>query len=194
MLAKAYSYGINGLDAYSICIEIDAARGLPKIVIVGLPDNAVKESKERVRSAIKNSGYSFPKGRTTINLSPADTKKEGPSFDLPIALGILAATGQINQDFLQQYAVLGELSLDGHVQSISGSLPVALAASHAGFKGLILPWTNAEEAAVAPKIPIYPVKTLNETVYMLNNIGTVNPFQTAPKGIVCPQVKTLLFK
>src|SRR3989338_7474004 len=113
MLSAVHSYGISGLDAYPIRIEVDVARGLPATIIVGLPDNAIRESKERVRSAIKNSGYEFGPKRITINLSPADVKKEGPSFDLAIALGILAATQQINADSLREFAVLGELSLDG---------------------------------------------------------------------------------
>ncbi|MCK5012699.1 MAG: hypothetical protein KAS66_02680, partial [Candidatus Omnitrophica bacterium] len=167
MLSKTYSYGIAGLDAYPVTIEIDVARGLPATIIVGLPDNAVRESKERVRSAIKNSGYRFGPKRITINLSPADVKKEGPSFDLAIALGILAATGQIDSSKLSQFAFLGELSLDGHIQPVSGTLCAALAIAQTHFKGLILPSANAPEAAIARHIRVYPAKTLNEIIHFL---------------------------
>jgi len=176
MLAKVYSYGIAGLDAYPITIEIDVARGLPATIIVGLPDNAIRESKERVRSAIKNSGYQFGPKRITINLSPADVKKEGPSFDLAIALGILAATEQINVDHLNEYAILGELSLDGRIQPVSGTLSAALALTKNRFKGLILPSANAAEAAVAQPSCIYPVKTLNDVVHFLNDPTGQEPF------------------
>ncbi len=138
MLAKTYSYGINGLDAYPITIEVDVSKGLPATIIVGLPDNAVKESKERVRAAIKNSGYKFKARRITVNLSPADTKKEGPSFDLAIALGLLAASQQIDPCRLNDYAILGELSLDGHIKPVKGTLPIVLSIDKNRFKGLIL--------------------------------------------------------
>jgi len=126
MLAKVYSYGISGLDAYPVTIEVDVSPGMPATIIVGLPDNAVKESKERVRSAIRNSGYKYRSQRVTINLSPANITKEGPSFDLAIALGVLAATGQIETSCLKEYIILGELSLDGKILPVNGSLPVAL--------------------------------------------------------------------
>lgn len=177
MLSKVYSYGINGLDAYQVTIEIDVARGLPTTIIVGLPDNAIRESKERVRSAIKNSGYEFGPKRITINLSPADVKKEGPSFDLAIALGILAATEQISKEYFSNYAILGELSLDGHIQPVSGTLPAALALRENQFKGLILPEANAQEAAIAQQANIYPMKTLNEVVHFLSDPATQKPFK-----------------
>ena len=178
MLAKTFSYGINGLDAYPVRIEVDVARGLPATIIVGLPDNAIRESKERVRSAIKNSGFEFGPKRITINLSPADVKKEGPSFDLAIALGILAATQQINADSLREFAVLGELSLDGRVQPIGGSLSAALALDRQRFKGLIVPGANAAEAAVAKHADIYPVRSLNDAVQFLSNPGRLAPHKT----------------
>ncbi len=177
MLAKAYSYGINGLDAYSVTIEIDVARGLPTTIIVGLPDNAIRESKERVRSAIRNSGYLFGPKRITINLSPADIKKEGPSFDLAIALGILAATGQVRIDHLDNYAIMGELSLDGHIQPISGALSAAIANSQSRFDGLIIPEANASEAAIVEDASIYPMRTLNEIVHFLNDPSLFQPFK-----------------
>jgi len=177
MLSKTYTYGISGLDAYSVTIEVDVARGLPATIIVGLPDNAIRESKERVRSAIKNSGYQFGPKRITINLSPADIKKEGPSYDLAIALGILAATEQINANHLREYGIVGELSLDGHIQPVSGTLPMALAIPQKSFKGLILPFANAQEAAIAKSINIYPMKTLNEVINFLNNPGNFGSYQ-----------------
>ncbi|MFC1658860.1 magnesium chelatase domain-containing protein [Candidatus Omnitrophota bacterium] len=126
MLSRVYSASIFGLEAYSVEIEVDISSGLPRINIVGLPDAAVRESRERVNSAIKNSGYTYPDGRVTINLAPADIKKEGPCFDLPIALGILASSGQLNPQDLEDFCLLGELSLDGKVRGIKGALPVAL--------------------------------------------------------------------
>ncbi|MFA5261571.1 MAG: magnesium chelatase domain-containing protein [Candidatus Omnitrophota bacterium] len=178
MLSKVYSYGIAGLEAYPVTIETDIARGLPATIIVGLPDSAVRESKERVRSAIRNSGFQFGAKRITVNLSPADIKKEGPSFDLAMALGILAATGQVRSDHLEKYALLGELSLDGHIQPVSGTLPVALEVAKTGFHGLLLPSANAREAGIARQTKIYPVQTLSETVQFLNDPGAFAPYRT----------------
>lgn len=175
MLAKVHSYGINGLEAYPVTIEVDAGRGLPSTIIVGLPDNAVKESRERVRSAIKNSGYKFGPRRITINLSPADTKKEGPSFDLAIALGILAACEQIPGEGLEQYVLLGELSLNGDIKPVKGALAIALSMASRSFKGLIVPQENALEAAVVDHVPIYPVKNLHQVIYFLNDPGSISP-------------------
>lgn len=169
MLAKVHSWGINGLEAHPVTIEVDAARGLPATIIVGLPDNAVKESRERVRAAIKNSGYKFGPKRITINLSPADTKKEGPSFDLAIALGILAANEQIPLHGLDRYVLLGELSLNGDIKPVKGALAIALSVSADHFHGLIVPQSNASEAAIAGRIPVYPVRDLRQVVYFLSN-------------------------
>lgn len=169
MLAKVFSFGICGLDAYPITIEVDVSHGLPSTVIVGLPDNAVKESKERVRSAIRNSGYTFAAERITVNLSPADIKKEGPSFDLAIALGLLGATEQINPKFLEGFVILGELSLDGKVQPVGGALCVALSMSPKKFKGLIAPSLSAQEAALTSQVPIYPVNSLLEAIHLLEH-------------------------
>ena len=180
MLAKVYSFGINGLDAYPVTIEIDVARGLPATIIVGLPDSAIRESKERVRSAIKNSGYKFGPKRITINLSPADVKKEGPSFDLAMALGILAATGQIDSTHLDKFAFLGELSLDGRIQPVSGALSVALAMAKTRFKGLVLPSANAPEAAVSQSTCVYPADTLTDIIQFLNDTTTLKPLKLDP--------------
>ena len=183
MLAKVYSFGICGLDATPITIEVDVSRGLPSTVIVGLPDNAVKESKERVRSAIRNSGYKFTAERITINLSPADIKKEGPSFDLAIALGLLAATEQMDPRHLEEFVILGELSLDGKIQPVSGALCVALHVSQKQFKGLIVPSLSAPEAALNSRIPIYPVNNLLEAVDLLQNPEATAPFKVDPLSV-----------
>ncbi len=170
MLAKSFSFGIFGLDAYPITIEVDVSKGLPSLTIVGLPDSAIRESKERVRAAIKNSGLNFPSGRITINLAPADTPKEGPAFDLPIALGLLAATEQLPAENLARFAALGELSLTGHIKPISGSLPAAIASvkiSDEKLHGLIVPRNNGEEAALAQEARIFPFNTLTETMSFL---------------------------
>ncbi|MDP8211708.1 MAG: YifB family Mg chelatase-like AAA ATPase [Candidatus Zapsychrus exili] len=177
MLAKTYSYGINGLDNYLVTIEVDVSSGLPGTAIVGLPDNAIKESKDRFRAAVKNSGYKFLSKRTTINLSPADIKKEGPSFDLAICLGYLAASKQINGDGLKDFAILGEVSLDGRILPVSGALSAALSVRKSPFKGIIVPFDNAHEAAICESIKIYPVKTLNEVIFFLSNPDAINPFK-----------------
>ena len=173
MLARVYSASIFGIEAYLVEIEVDISTGLPRINIVGLPDTAVKESKERVHSAIKNSSYIYPDGKITINLAPADIKKEGPCFDLPIALGTLACSGQLNAQDLEDYCVLGELSLDGKVRSIKGALPIALSLrKEQNKKKLILPYENAAEAGVVEEIEVYPVRTLIEAVgFISGNIS-----------------------
>ena len=166
MLARISSFGLYGLEAYPVVIETDISPGLPCITIVGLPDNAVKESRERIRAAIKNSGFEFPAQRITINLAPADTKKQGPCYDLAIALGVLAAQGLIPLDALKSYAFLGELSLDGRIQPVQGALSIALAAASSHCCGLIVPLENAQEAALAG-CPVYPAQYLNEVVNFL---------------------------
>ncbi len=169
MLAKVNSFGILGLDAYPITIEVDVSRGLPSTTIVGLPDDSIRESKERVRSAIKNSGFQFPQDRITINLSPADIRKEGPSYDLAIALGILAASEQINSNAMLNYAFLGELSLDGRLQPITGSLSICLSANSKKIKGIVLPTDNISECYICDSIPTIEAKSLNDVVYFIHN-------------------------
>ncbi|MCB9771478.1 MAG: YifB family Mg chelatase-like AAA ATPase [Candidatus Omnitrophica bacterium] len=177
MFAKVYSYGISSLDAYQVTIEVDVSAGLPNTIIVGLPDNAVRESKERVRAAIRNSGYQYKPQRVTINLSPANIAKEGPSFDLAIALGYLAATGQIDTTRIAEYIILGELSLDGKIMPIAGALSVALGINREKFKGLLLPRANAGQAAITNSIDIYPIQTLTDVVNFLADPGTIAPFK-----------------
>jgi len=167
MLAVAHSYGLNGLEAYAITIEVDVSKGLPGTTIVGLPDNAVRESRERVKAALKNSGYKYSSQRVTINLSPANVKKEGPSFDLAIALGVLAATKQIDGRLLNNFILLGELSLNGSIHAVRGVLPIALSLPKDRFGGLVVPSANAPEAVAAPNLNIYPVRELREVVHFL---------------------------
>jgi magnesium chelatase family protein len=176
MLARISSFGLCGLEAYPVVIETDISPGLPFITIVGLPDNAVKESRERIRAAIKNSGYEFPPQRITINLAPADTKKQGPCYDLAIALSVLAAQGQIPTNALDAYAFLGELSLDGRIQPVQGALSIAMAAANSPCRGLIVPFENAQEAALAG-CPVYPARHLNEVISFLNDPASLNAIQ-----------------
>ncbi|MBU1208773.1 MAG: YifB family Mg chelatase-like AAA ATPase [Proteobacteria bacterium] len=175
MLAKVLSGAILGIDAYIVEVEVDIAQGLPVFATVGLPDGAVKEAKERVKSAIKNSGYDFPPKRITVNLAPADVKKEGAGFDLPIAVGILAALGVASPILLEEYLLLGELSLDGRVKSIRGALSLAMAAKSKGKRGVLLPKENAEEAAVVQGIDVLGVDVLSEVVDFLNGQKTILP-------------------
>ena len=175
MLAHVTSSAVNGIDAFTVDVEVDIASALPSFTIVGLPDTAVQESKERVRAAIKNCGLEFPSRKITINLAPADIRKEGPSFDLPIAVGILMATGQVDTAFLEDCAMVGELSLDGAVRGVSGVLPIALNARQTQVKKLIVPAHNVKEAAIVGEVDVYPVKTLTEVVQIANAPDSMLP-------------------
>jgi len=183
MLAKVLSFGLLSIETYPIEIEVDVARGLPAVSVVGLPDTAVKESKERVKSAIKNSGFSWPQDRITVSLSPSDVRKEGASFDLPIALGILAATEQLNSERLKDYYILAELSLDGTLRPTRGILPISIAVSGTKIKGLIVPFQNAKEAALTTETRVFALKTLRETVEFLNNPDMLKPFHLDLEGL-----------
>jgi magnesium chelatase family protein len=175
LLAKVLSSAVLGVDAYIVEVEVDIRQGLPTFQTVGLPEASVKESKDRVKSAINNSGYRFPQDRITVNLAPADIKKEGTAFDLPIAIGILAATGIIPHHRLTEYLILGELSLGGRVKPVRGSLPVALAARDSGLRGAILPEGNAPEAAVVDGIEVVPVHSLGDLVEFLCGLKAIVP-------------------
>ncbi len=177
MLAKVLSSAVIGIDAYVVEVEVDIARGLPSFSTVGLPEGAVRESKERVKAAVKNSGYHFPSDRITVNLAPADIKKEGSAFDLPMALGILAATGLIQNADYAGHIFLGELALDGMIRPVRGALSMAIAARELGLKGIFLPAENAIEAAVVDGIPIFPVKTLSQVISALKGAVKVSPLQ-----------------
>jgi len=175
MLAKVLSSALIGIDAIIVDVEVDLAPGLPAFATVGLPDGAVKESKDRVRAALKNSGYDFPARRITANLAPADIKKEGAAYDLPISIGILAATGVVKAPLLQQYTLLGELSLDGGLKAIRGALSMAVAAKRAGLTGIILPAENAPEAAVVTGLDIIGATTLSQVVEFLSGREGIDP-------------------
>ncbi len=175
MLAKILSSAVIGIDGYLVEVEVDIAHGLPTFTIVGLPEASVKESKERVKAAINNSGYGFPDDRITVNLAPANIKKEGTGFDLPIALGILTATGIVPKESLARHLVLGELSLDGRIKTVNGSLPMALAAKGAGYTAIVVPFGNGREASVVNGIDAIPVRTLSELVEYLRGAIHIAP-------------------
>jgi len=177
MLAKVFSSALIGIDAILVDVEVDLAPGLPSFATVGLPDGAVKESKDRVKAALKNSGYDFPARRITANLAPADIKKEGAAFDLPISIGILAATGVLRETRLRDYILLGELSLDGGLKAVRGALSIAVAAKRAGLAGIILPAENAPEAAVVEGIDIIGAATLSQVVEFLSGREGIDPFR-----------------
>jgi magnesium chelatase family protein len=175
MLAKVNSAALYGIDALRVVVEIDLASGLPQLATVGLPEGAVKESKDRIRAAVKNCGYTFPAKRITINLAPADIKKEGSAYDLPMAVGILAAEGNIDKILLEDYLLIGELSLDGSVKPVRGALPIAMAAKKEKVKGLILPQQNAPEAAVVSEVEVLGVRDLPQVVEFLNGTQAIAP-------------------
>ncbi|MBP7962999.1 MAG: ATP-binding protein, partial [Caldilineaceae bacterium] len=174
MLAKVLSCAVVGLDAFPIHVEVDITAGLEKVTLVGLPDAAVRESGERVRSAITNSGFYYPAHRLTVNLAPADLRKEGPAYDLPIALGILAATHQVLAD-MGDLLVVGELGLDGSVRHINGVLPMASMAQEEGFKRLFVPAADALEAALIQGVDVYGVNNLAELVRHLTGQEPLKP-------------------
>jgi magnesium chelatase family protein len=168
MLSKVISSATYGIDAYLIEVETHCEKNIPGFTIVGLPDNAVKESRERVVASIKNSDIQFPAKKFTINLAPADVKKEGTSFDLPIAIGILSSVDLVDQTFLNEVLIIGELSLDGTLRHVKGSLPIAVNAKQKGIKKLILPAESAPEASIVEGIEVYGLNTLNEVIDFLN--------------------------
>lgn len=184
MVVKCNSLGLFGIDSFCVEVEADVSRGIPAFDIVGLPDASVKESKDRVRSALKNCGFSFPTVRIIINLAPADIKKEGPVYDLPILVALLKATGQINAD-LSDCAFVGELSLSGEVRRVNGVLPMAIKAMQSGIKKLFVPFDNALEGAVVKGVEVYPVRNVYELVDHLKGMKQINPavydFESADK-------------
>jgi magnesium chelatase family protein len=175
VLARVWSAAIVGIDAVKVGAEVDVSGGLPAMVVVGLPDTAVQESKERVKAALKNAGYAFPMRRIVINLTPADLRKEGPSFDLPMAIGILAASEQINPELLGDYLFLGEVSLDGSLRPVAGVLPIAAAAQQQGISALVVPEKNAREAAVVKGLEVYGCRNIAEVADLLNNPAKFSP-------------------
>lgn len=184
MLSKINSFGILGIEAYPVEIEVDISFGLPATNIVGLPDTSVKESRERIKSAIKNSGFRFPMERITVNLAPADIKKEGSNFELAIALGILASSGQINKNLLQNYIFLGELSLEGKLRPIKGALPIAMEMRSNKIKNLILPLVNAKESALIKEIKVFGTESLKEIINFLSSGDSIKPTEIDIKKII----------
>ncbi|MBO9998576.1 MAG: YifB family Mg chelatase-like AAA ATPase [Cyanobacteria bacterium SID2] len=177
MLARVWSASLYGLDAVRVGVEVDVSGGLPGTVVVGLPDTAVQESRERVKAALKNSGFAFPMRKIVVNLTPADLRKEGPSFDLPISLGILAASEQVDPQQLGDYLFLGEVSLDGSLRPVSGVLPIAAAALQMGMTSLVVPEANAREAAVVKGLSVYGCHNIAEVVELLNPPNTAKPVE-----------------
>ncbi len=177
MLAKTQSAAVLGVDAYPVDVEVDLASGLPAYATVGLPDAAVKESKERIRAAIANTGYRYPLGRITVSLSPADVRNEGSAFDLPIALALLRATGAIRREEVDgsRYMFLGELALDGALRPVRGALSVVVLAKERGLGGLVLPAENAREVAVVDDLAVIPVHTLPQVVAFMKGELTIEP-------------------
>lgn len=180
MLSKIHSFGLQGIDGFLVEVEVDINAGLPHFDVVGLADTAIKESKERVRSAIRNSGYNYPTKRITVNLAPADVKKEGPLYDLPMAIGVLCAGGsdEIKSGTLQRakkYVMLGELSLNGEVKAVRGVLPILISARKAGYKDFIIPSANATEASFIEGINSYPVSSLVECVEFISGEKLILP-------------------
>jgi magnesium chelatase family protein len=184
MLAYVRSSAVLGIHAYLVVVETDISTSLPSWAIVGLPDAAVQESRERVRSAIRNTGFEFPQRRITINLAPADIRKEGPSFDLPIALGILIGSGQVNGDALGDTVIVGELSLDGAVRSVAGVLPIALAARDSSMRRVLVPAANTREAAVVEGIDVIPVESLADAARVLNEPHLATPATLNPADLM----------
>ncbi|GHT66483.1 magnesium chelatase [Endomicrobiia bacterium] len=183
MLSIIYSAAINGIDANIVEVETYISSGMPIFSIVGLPDIAVKESRDRVVAAMKNSGFDFPSKKITVNLAPADIKKEGGIFDLSIALGILAANGKIKKENLQKFCAVGELSLDGKIRKVKGVLPISLILQKNKIKDFIAPFANRQEAAVAGKINAYPFKTLVEIVRFINGELVCKPYVYCEKEL-----------
>lgn len=178
MVVKINSFAIWGIEAYPVEIEVDISRGLPGISIVGLPDQAVKESKDRIKPAIKNSGYEFPNGKITINLAPADLKKEGVYFDLPITIGILAADGKIPKKKIEQFYFVGEVALNGQVRKVNGILPMVLKLKELKNFKFICPYENRFEAGIVKEIDVYPVRTVNECIDFLNEKIEISPYKS----------------
>ncbi len=188
MLSVVLSSATYGINAYLIEIETNIENTVPNFFMVGLPDNAVKESRERVATAIKNSGFTYPNKRVTINLAPADVKKEGSSHDLPIAVGMLVSSGQAPDDLLKDFVILGELALDGSLRAVHGVLPIAVEIKKKGLRGIILPKDNAREAAMVEGLDVYGVSTLAETIDLLHgNFGVVPPTKLNIKEVFSEQ-------
>jgi magnesium chelatase family protein len=174
MLVKTFGSAVYGINATTITVEVNLSKGI-NFFLVGLPDNAVKESQKRIVAALRNCNYHYPGKEITVNMAPADIRKEGSSYDLTIAIGILAASDQLKQDEISKYIIMGELSLDGGLQPIKGVLPIAIQARMEGFKGFILPKQNAREAAIVSELDVYGVETISEVVEFINGERVIEP-------------------
>lgn len=192
MLSKINSMALQGLDGYLIEVQVDVSNGMPCWEMVGLPDTSVKEAKERVKTAIKNSGYEMLSKRIVINLAPADTKKEGSIFDLPIAIGILVDLGEIKNDKLDEIAFIGELSLDGKINRVNGILPMCIEAKKLGIKKLIVPKENAKEAAIVKEMEVLGATTLKQVAMYLNKEKEIKKSEVDLEKIFNVQDKYLL--
>ncbi|MGZ3753288.1 MAG: magnesium chelatase domain-containing protein, partial [Mucilaginibacter sp.] len=176
MLVKTFGSAVFGIEAIPITIEVNISGGAkPFYLIVGLPDNAVRESMQRIEAALQTNNFRMPRQKIIVNMAPADIRKEGSAYDLPIALGILAGSSQVDNDNLEKYIIMGELSLDGSLQPIKGSLPIAIQARRDGFKGFILPKQNAREAAIVNDLEVYGVENIKEVVGFLNGDLQLEP-------------------
>ncbi|WP_420576753.1 YifB family Mg chelatase-like AAA ATPase [Ekhidna sp.] len=187
MLAKTYGSAVYGVDAYKITVEVNVGQGT-KFFMVGLPDSAVKESEQRVESAIKNFGYRMPRQKVVVNLAPADIKKEGSAYDLPIALGILKASEQVIADELEEYVIMGELALDGELRPIKGALPIAIEARKNGFRGFILPKENASEAAIVDGLDVIGVENIKEAIDHLEGEEIIQPMDYDTRDVFFSQL------
>ena len=192
MLSKVNSMALQGLDGYLVDVQVDVSNGMPGWEMVGLPDTSVREAKERVKTAIKNSGYEMLSKKIVINLAPADTKKEGSIFDLPIAIGILVDLGEINCKNLEEIAFVGELSLDGKLNRVNGVLPMCIEAQKLGIKKVIVPEENAKEAAIVKELEVLGANTLKEVVQYLNNEKNIEPSRVDLERIFENQNKYLM--
>ncbi|HSM72603.1 MAG TPA: YifB family Mg chelatase-like AAA ATPase, partial [Anaerolineales bacterium] len=186
MLARVFSCAVVGLEGVIVEVEVDYSNGLPAIIIVGLPDAAVQESRERVQTAVKNAGLHFPRHRIVVNLSPAAIRKEGPAYDLPIALGVIILSGRLPHDVVEDTLVVGELSLDGVVRHTRGILPMAATARANGYKRMFVPEMDAPEAALIPDLEVYPVKTLADLYNHLSGKQLIEPYQSSSDNSLEP--------
>jgi len=174
MLVRTFASAVTGIDAVTVTIEVNVSRGV-RFFLVGLPDSAVKESQQRIESALRSMGYHWPGKQVVINMAPADIRKEGSSYDLPLAIGILSADEKVGIEKIDSYVLIGELSLDGTLQPVKGALPIALRAREEGFKGLVLPLKNAREAAVVEGLDVYGMERIADVVDFFNNVKPFDP-------------------
>ncbi|MEK9517576.1 MAG: magnesium chelatase domain-containing protein, partial [Flavobacteriaceae bacterium] len=186
MLVQLYGSAVFGVEAHKITLEINVDQGVG-YHLVGLPDNAIKESNYRIAAALQNSGYKLPGKKITINMAPADMRKEGSAYDLPIALGILSASGQITASQISDYVIMGEIALDGSIRPIKGALPIAIQALQDGFKGFILPHENASEAAIVKGIDVYGVSHLKEVIGFFDDPESLRPLRLDARALFAKQ-------